>query len=65
MKKANTNSMNAFIPVSQKRVFSFEPPAYGILMKNIFMGECIISEFSKIVSLTQEQGEKVIKTNFG
>lgn len=47
-----------------KNVINFDPPAVGKLYRNIFSGEYIISENSRVVPVTFEQAENIIKTNF-
>lgn len=64
MKKSDTNSMKSYIAVSDKKVISFNPPAYGVLTKGVFTGQYIIAEHNRIVPLTIEQADEVIEINF-
>ena len=64
MKKTDVNFENAYVALYEKRVFCFEPPAYGIMMRNIFTGEFMISENSRNVPVPFEQAEKIIEINF-
>ena len=64
MKKSNLNLSKSFIAVSEKRVISFTPPAYGILMRNIFTGDYAIAENSRVVLISFEQAENLLKTYF-
>lgn len=64
MKNSATNFEKFYIALSDKRVFSFEPPAYGILMRNIFTGEYLMTENSRVVSVTEKQAENIIEINF-
>lgn len=64
MKNSALDFEKAYIPLSEKRIFSFDPPAYGILMRNIFTGEYIIAENSEVVPIDFEYGEKLIEDNF-
>ncbi len=64
MKKSDVNFENAYVALSEKRVFCFEPPAYGILMRNIFTGEFMIAQNSRNVAVPYEQAEKIIEINF-
>ena len=60
-----TKRKNAFVEIGNRKVvISFDPPAVGILCRNIFSGEYIIAENSKVVPITFEQAENIIKTNF-
>lgn len=65
MKKLDVNFENGYIALSQKIIFSFDPPACGILERNIFTGDYRIAENSRTVPLTFEQGENLIEINFG
>ncbi len=64
MKNSAFNFENAYVALSEKRIFSFNPPAYGFLMRNIFTGEYLIAENNRVVPIDFEQGEKLIKNNF-
>lgn len=64
MRKLHTDFENAYIALSQKAVVSFDPPACGILQRNIFTGDYRIVGGNKIVPLTFEQGENLIEINF-
>ncbi|MBR4858828.1 MAG: hypothetical protein IKU08_06545 [Clostridia bacterium] len=64
MKKSVSNFENAYIPVSDKKVMSFDPPAYGILKRNILTGDFLIAENSRCVPVTEEQAENIIEINF-
>lgn len=47
-----------------KNVINFDPPAIGRLMRNLFSGEYIIAEKNRVVPVTFEQAENLIKFNF-
>ena len=64
MKKSNVIPTKEYVSVSDKKVFSFKPKAYGVLMKSIFTGQYIIAEHNRIVPLTIEQADEVIEINF-
>lgn len=64
MKNSAFDFENAYVTLSEKRIFSFNPPAYGFLMRNIFTGEYLIAENNRVVPIDFEQGEKLIKNNF-
>ena len=64
MKKHEINFKNAYIALSQKVIFSFEPPACGILERNIFTGDYRIVGGSRTVPLTFKQGENLIESDF-
>lgn len=64
MKNSTFNFENAYVALSKKRILSFNPPAYGILMRNILTGEYLIAENSRVVPIDFEQGEKLIENNF-
>ena len=49
---------------SGKTVICFEPPATGKLYKSVFTGKCCIVSNSKVVHLTSDQSEELIKNNF-
>ena len=60
-----TKITKEFIEIGNgKNIISFDPPAVGRLMRNIFTGEYIIAELRKDVPITFEQGEKLIELNF-
>ena len=50
MKKLDVNFESGYIALSQKIIFSFDPPAGGILERNIFTGDYRISENSRAIS---------------
>jgi len=64
MKKHEINFENAYISLSQKVIVSVDPPACGILERNIFTGDYRIAENSRVVPLTFEQAENLIEINF-
>ncbi|MEE1012442.1 MAG: hypothetical protein U0L11_10485 [Acutalibacteraceae bacterium] len=64
MKKLDVNFKNGYIALSQKIIFSFDPPAYGIIERNIFTGDYRIVGGSRTVPLTFEQGENLIESDF-
>lgn len=64
MKNSAFDFENAYVTLSKKRIFSFNPPAYGILVRNIFTGEYLIAENSRAVPIDYEQAEKLIENNF-
>ena len=64
MKKLDVNFENVYIALSQKIIFNFDPPACGVLERNIFTGEYRIAENRRVVPLTSEQGENLIEINF-
>ncbi len=61
MNKSGVNFPNAYIALSDKKVMSFNPPVYGVLMRNIFTGDYRIDENSRVIPLAFEQGEKLIE----
>lgn len=64
MKKSDVIPTKEYVSVSDKKVISFNPPAYGILIRNIFTGEYMITEYSRNVPISFEQAEKIIEINF-
>lgn len=64
MKKSTVNFENSYIALSDKKVMSFDPPTYGIMMRNIFTGKFLIAENSRCVPVTEDQAEKIIELNF-
>ena len=60
-----TKNFNKFIEISNgENVISFNPPAYGKLHRSILTGEYVIKEINRIVPITFEQAEEIIKNNF-
>lgn len=64
MKKLHRKFENAYITLSQKVIVSFDPPACGILQRNIFTGDYRIVGNGRVVPLSFEQGENLIEINF-
>lgn len=56
---------NEFIELGKgKNIISFNPTAVGKLCRSIFTGEYVIKELNRVIPVTFEQAEKLIKNNF-
>ena len=60
-----TKKFSEFIDINNgKNIVSFNPPAYGKLYRSILTGEYVIKELRRVVPITFDQAEDIIKNNF-